>query len=354
MTSKERVKAAIELKEADRMPVQAGCAPELTFALMKKFNQYDYPKLCVELGNDLLLTRTGKSIFDIGPFDFPEGEDEMVGPWGCRWKKEITEKGANCAIIDGPLYNDDEDGRLLKEYQIPVPEDSDFDDLRKLVAEYGKTHWITAFIGDGIFQPAWALHGMENMMVDMLANPDYANEIFDKVMKFSIDAGEKMIDCGADMVMVSDDMGSQENMLISPDMWRTFMKPRMADMISTFKKRNPKIVFAYHSCGYIIPIIDELIEIGVDVIQPIQPLSMDPAVLKEKFGSRVCLWGGIDTQKTLPMGTKEQIREEIKLRRETVGNGGGYICAPSHVVQSDTSIENIMEFYEAARTLGKY
>jgi uroporphyrinogen decarboxylase len=160
---------------------------------------------------------------------------------------------------------------------------------------------------------------------------------------------KKSICCGW-----GDDVGMQKGMMMAPEMWRRYLKPRMAKLIASFKRKNPDIIVAYHSCGYIIPIIEDLIDIGLDVLNPIQPLAMDPAEIKNKFGDRLSFWGGICVQETLPHGSPEDIRREVALRMDTIGKDGGYMISPAHNVQADTSLENLLAFYKAAFELGNY
>jgi uroporphyrinogen-III decarboxylase len=138
-------------------------------------------------------------------------------------------------------------------------------------------------------------------------------------------------------------------MIMAPETWRRFLKPRMARFISTIKAINPALKVAYHSDGWIFPIINELIELGVDVLNPIQTRSMDPVVLKRDFGDRLCFWGSIDEQHTLPFGTPADVKAEVVARLETLGKGGGLILAPSQHVQLDTPVENFLAMVETAR-----
>jgi uroporphyrinogen-III decarboxylase len=154
---------------------------------------------------------------------------------------------------------------------------------------------------------------------------------------------------GVDMIWTGDDIGTQNTMLMSPETWRRFLKPRMARFISTLKAINPALKVAYHSDGCIYEVVPELIEIGVDVLNPIQPRSMDPALLKERYGNSLCFWGTIDEQRTLPFGSPEDVREEVASRLRTVGKGGGLIIGPTHHVQLDTPVENILALVDEVR-----
>lgn len=137
--------------------------------------------------------------------------------------------------------------------------------------------------------------------------------------------------------------------MIHPDLWRKFLKPLMAEFISELKGINPDVMIAYHSDGKITPIIPDLIEIGLDVLNPVQPACMDPAAIKEEYGDRLSFWGTIDVQNTLPFGTPEEVRDEVLHRLETVGWNGGLIIGPTHNVQLDTSQENFWMMFNTIR-----
>ena len=129
-------------------------------------------------------------------------------------------------------------------------------------------------------------------------------------------------------------------MLISPKMWRKFLKPRMANFIAELKTINPQIKVAYHTDGVVYPIIPDLIEIGLDVLNPVQPASMDPVRLKKEYGDSLCFWGSIDEQHTLPFGSAADVKAEVLTRLKTLGKDGGLIMGPTHHVQLDTPLEN--------------
>jgi uroporphyrinogen-III decarboxylase len=200
-----------------------------------------------------------------------------------------------------------------------------------------------------IFETAWALRGLEALLMDMLADPDIADAILDIPFRYHLAAAKRLARMGVDMIWTGDDVGSQKAMMISPDTWRRFFKPRMATFISEVKAVKPGIKIAYHSDGNIEPIIPELIEIGLDVLNPIQPASMDPATIKRRYGDKLCFWGTIDEQNTLPFGSPEDVRREVRQRIETVGRSGGLIIGPTHHVQLDTPIENFEAMVDEIR-----
>ena len=153
-------------------------------------------------------------------------------------------------------------------------------------------------------------------------------------------AAKKLVELGVDMIWIGDDVGCQDQMLISPDTWRQLFKPCMATFISSLKDINPEVKIAYHSDGVINQIIPDLIDIGLDVLNPIQPQCMDPARIKKQYGTNLCFWGTIDEQHTLPFGTPEDVKNEVITRLKTIGKDGGLIIGPTHHIQLDTPLEN--------------
>jgi uroporphyrinogen-III decarboxylase len=132
-------------------------------------------------------------------------------------------------------------------------------------------------------------------------------------------------------------------------MWRQYFKPRMADLIAVLRLINPRIKIAYHTDGVVYPIIPDLIEIGVDILNPIQPMAMDPVRLKNEYGKDLCFWGSLDIQQTLPFGTPGQVKTEVLTRLQTIGKGGGLLIGPTHNLQLDTPLENFWAMIETIR-----
>ena len=184
------------------------------------------------------------------------------------------------------------------------------------------------------------MRGYERLLSDFVLNPDLAEHLLEIPYRYHLTAAKKLVEMGVDMIWMGDDVGAQIPMLISPQHWRRYLKPRMANFIAELKAINPQVKVAYHSDGNIYPIIPELIEIGLDVLNPIQPACMDPASLKKEFGDRLCFWGSIDEQHTLPFGTPEEVKAEVLKRLKTIGKDGGLIIGPTHHVQLDTPMEN--------------
>ncbi len=345
MNSKERVLTTLTYEEPDRVPISATYVPEIAGRLRVVLGDEE-PDLGVALGNDLVLTAHG---FATGYY--LKEENEYVDEWGCRWRYVAHKTGSYPEIYERPL----DDETMLDSFKIPDPSlESRYDSSRETIDRYGSSHWIVGSIPCSIFEAAWGIRGLEKLLLDMVDNKDFAHTLMDKVMEFPLVAGKKLIEMGVDMLWTGDDIAMQTGLLISPDMWREFLKPRYAQLFAGFKKANPNIKIAYHSDGNCEKILDEMHEIGLDIINPIQPSCMDPLHIKKRYGKKLALWGTLDIQRILPFGTPDEVRNEVRKLILNCAPSGGFILAPAHNIQSDTSIENIMAFYQAAKEYGKY
>jgi uroporphyrinogen decarboxylase len=193
-------------------------------------------------------------------------------------------------------------------------------------------------------------------MADMAMGEDYIEALIDRTMGWSVAIGKQLVELGVDGIWTGDDFGAQNGMMISPDMWRRIFKPRMAEVFQEFRSVNPDVMVMYHCDGAIAPILDDLIEIGLDVFNPVQPgvPGHEPSELKAKFGDRLSFWGAIDQQQLLPNGTPEQIDADVKAKIEALGPGGGYMVAPAHILQGDTPLENVEALIDAVKRHGVY
>ncbi len=370
MDSKARVMTALDHREPDRVPIDLWFTSEVEDRLSAEYNGLRGAELRVALGHDLVMTGSP----NIGAsYELPGTPEEYVCEWGVHWKwitnpagGRYTEAVGHPLAVSIPHSHDAAasgersgvDAQDLASYRMPDPLGPSvqpiYQEARDLVERYGRTHAVFGSLYQTIFEAAWLLRGLENLLMDMVVNKDFAHELFERLTAYSLVAGREMVAQGIDVLWLGDDFGTQRTMLISPQMWREFMKPRYARLITAFKAQNPKLKIAYHCDGYLKPIIPELIEIGLDVLNPVQPLSMDPAEIKRKYGSELSFWGTVDTQRTFPFGSPEDVASEVRERLRTVAPGGGLILCSSHRVQPDAPIENIKAFYQTAREYGGY
>jgi len=204
--------------------------------------------------------------------------------------------------------------------------------------------------GASVWQHASFLRGIENLLVDMLAEPEMAAFLMDRFTDFYVSFFDRMLTEAKgriDILRIADDLGTQVGLLIGPDVFEEFVVPRLKRLIDMAHGHGAKVMF--HSCGSIVPFLDRLIEIGVDILDPVQvtAANMDPGMLKKRFGPRLCFHGSIDTQRLLPHGTPGEVAATVRRMRAVLGDGGGLILAPSHVFQGDVPTANILALYEA-------
>jgi uroporphyrinogen decarboxylase len=346
MKSRERVELALNHEEPDRCPFQVGFTPEFAARLqgderiqnLEALNLHgEGTNYAVEraLGEDMLITSVGWA--DSYYRDTKPYTDEWGIGWNIATYQTAFGRGIYTEICRHPLADDNAIGG----YQAPDPNrPALYQQASRVIRDFKAEYWIVGSTVTTIFETAWALRGLKQMLMDMARNPELANVLFEIPFRYHLTAAKKLVELGVDMILLGDDMGAQKQMIISPGMWRKYFKPRMAKIIAELKTINPALKIAYHTDGNIEPIIPELIEIGLDVLNPIQPASMDPGKIKKQFGNRLCFWGTIDEQYTLPFGSPHDVVNEVKLRMETVGFNGGLILAPAHSVQLDTPLEN--------------
>ena len=358
MRHRDRILAALSHEEPDRCPMQISFTPEFAERLRAEIgsparkvhnphgggNTYELERA---LDEDMLLTSVGwaNSYYQ----ECTPGA-AYTDEWGIGWRAQQYEtrfgKGVYTEIVHHPLGEDD----AIESYVPPDPNrDGLYGEAEWVIGEFKDEYWIVGVTVTTMLETAVALRGLEKLMMDMVLDPELADRILDIPYRYHLTAARRLVGMGVDMIWIGDDVGTQRGMLISPELWRRYLKPRVAEFIRTIKDVSPGLKVAYHSDGNIHSIIPELIEIGIDVLNPVQPACMDPARIKAEFGDRLSFWGTIDEQHTLPFGSPDDVRQEVRQRLATVGKGGGLILGPTHHVQLDTPLENFRALVETVR-----
>jgi uroporphyrinogen decarboxylase len=360
MRHRERVLLALNHEQPDRCPMQVSFTPEFASRLRHELGLRDADvhnphgggntyALERALDEDMLLTSVGWANSYYATETYSQDGETYTDEWGITWKNMPYETkfgtGHYTEMVGHPLA----DERVIDSYRAPDPQRPElYTEAERAIREFKDEYWIVGVTVTTIFETAWALRGYEQTLMDFALNPDFVEKLLDIPFTYHLSAARRLVEMGADMIWTGDDVGAQNKMLISPATWRRFFKPRMAKFISTLKDINPDLKVAYHSDGFILPIIPDLIEIGLDVLNPLQPRSMDPQRLKNEFGDRLCFWGSIDEQHTLPFGTPADVQREVLGRLKGLGQNGGLIIGPTHHVQLDTPMEN---FWAMVRTI---
>lgn len=346
MKHRDRVLTALSHEEPDRCPMQVSFTPEFADRLRADMqirgetvhnphgggNSYE---LECALGQDMILTSVG------WVNSYYQQKGDYVDEWGIEWRsiKYATPFGGGhyTEPVGHPLAHDD----AIDLYKAPNPDRPElYCDAARVIEQFKSEYWIVGVVVTTIFETATALRGYMQILKDFIAHPELLERLLDIPFHYHLTAARRLVEMGVDMIWLGDDVGGQKTMLISPAHWRKFLKPRLARIISELKRINPQVKVAYHSDGAIQPIIPELMEIGLDVLNPIQPACMDPANLKQQYGKNLCFWGSMDEQHTLPFGTPAEVEAEVRTRLMTIGQEGGLIIGPTHNVQLDTPLEN--------------
>ena len=348
MNSKERVLAAISGHEPDRVPIDVWYTPEMRSKMVEQLqieekdlldDELSPDPLQLDLGNDLLITTVGPAAsYYLSEEDYYEDE------WGIGWRKVHYDKGSYTEPHHHPLAD------LEDPEEITIPdfsEDPRYKEARHFVNNYGDSHAIVGEISCTIFELSWYLRGFSQVLQDFHINRDFLHAYFNKLKEWARTAGRKLVETGVDIIFMGDDVGSQDQMLISPETFREFLKPIYAELFDTFRAINPDVKIAFHTDGNVMPVVEDYIEIGVDILNPIQPECMDPVEIKEEFGDKLVLHGAVSLQETLPLGTPREVEKEVKYLIKKCNTNGGFIIGPSNALFKEIPMENIITLYNS-------
>ncbi len=382
MNSKERVLCALKHKEPDRLPFDIGSTGSTEISSIAYKNLLNY--LGLERGIEILTLVAQRACVDedilkklnvdtrgIHPnvpiqWKVDTKEDDQYHYYTDGWgitRKMPKDEGLYYDIVEHPLS--DIPTNAIKKYSWPNPTDPlIFQGLKqktlRLCKETDAALVVGRTFGNGILTMGAWLEGYENWFCDLISNPKRVNIIMDKILELKMKYWDKALDeIGnyIDVVVEYDDLGTQNNLLISPELYREYVKPRQKQLFNFIKEKKSSVFIFFHSDGVIYDLLPDLIEVGIDILNPVQiGLSkMDAHTLKKEFGKYLTFWGGgIDTQHTLPNGTTQEVKDEVKRRIQDLSPCGGFIFATVHAIQADVPPENIMAMWEALQENGMY
>ena len=263
----------------------------------------------------------------------------VTDEFGVTWTTSDVDRGSPV----GPCLPEPD----LSAYRFPDPAaPGRFEHLPAWIAA-NAAHYTFLWVGD-LWERATFMRGMEAILLDLALEPRFVDALLRGLTDYVLRTMEILFArFRFDGIALSDDYGTQRGTLMSPEHWRRFIKPRLAE-IYAFARRNGRTVF-HHTCGHVVPIIGDLIDIGLDVLHPIQPEAMDILWLKREFGADLTLCGGLRTQDLLPCGTPREVRDETRRLKDMMGKGGGYILEPGITLQDDVPTANLLAMIEEAR-----
>ncbi len=342
MNSIERVTAALKHRPSDRVPIFMWFHPATAQRLSRQL-EIPLSGLNEVMANDVSQTWVNNNYAMEGITHEQDG-DWHIDYWGIKWVKQYYFN----QIASHPLAQASPEE--TRQYRFPIDH---IDDLLQPMIPVGQDagrRFIGCDVSPCAFEMYWRLRGMENTMIDLVSDPDLAGYLLKSCADFSITLAEKVIErYPLDWLWTGDDVASQNAMMISPKTWRALVKPELARVFAIAREHH--LWLAYHCCGALRPIIPDLIEIGMDVLNPVQGNcpGMDPFELKREFGKAITFMGGLDTQELLPNATAAQVEAETRrLIEGMTRGGGGYILAASHTIPPETPDENIFAMYAAA------
>ena len=361
MNSIERIVCTLEHRIPDRIPVDfwasSGCKEKIKSELHMPYDEF--------LDAYEVDFRYIEGPVYQGP-SLETGDGQQTDIWGVSRKTVELSLGNSKEyykeVISSPLKEAETPEDIEQYPHWPSPDWFDYSVIAHQCDDVHRKGKAALFMGDRLnriaqLKPAMYLCGVDKIMMDMAVNPDTARAVFRKISEFYLEYTRRILeqaDGRIDIVVTGDDFGSQTGLLVSPDMWRTFIQKGFTAFVDLIHKYRSKVM--HHTCGAVASLVTDMIECGLDILQSLQPEAegMDPVQLKKQYGDKICFQGGVSIQKTMPYGTPEDISSEVRNLAKTLGAGGGYIFCTAHNIQADTSIDNLLALMQAYKEFGKY
>lgn len=329
LTPRARVQQAMRHQQPDRVPWQF----EFTVPARRKLQAYyGVEDLAPILDNHLSAYEA------LSPDAWQEVRPNYWrDEFGVVWNRTIDK---DIGIVDSYQLQE----RSLAGYTFPDPSDPRrYAGLPAFIAAHADRFRIVN-IGFSLFERAWTLRSMPELMIDMLEAPAWVDELLTAITAYNLGIIERVVQYDIDAVMFGDDWGGQQGLLTGARLWRRFLKPHLKQMYQAVKQAG-KLVFI-HSCGKVQELFPDLIELGLDCFNPFQPEVMNPYEIKRQFGRHLAFYGGMSIQRILPYGTPQEVRDEARRLMDEIGRDGGYIIAPSHAMPGDIPVENMVALIE--------
>ena len=333
MTRREAVIHALRHEETDVLPFHM------------EFTSQENEKIVRATGDPDFAAKTGGFLHYMQYWGYPTeripGSERFTDDFGVTWNRSGADK--DIGVIDAPVIDDADIALCPEPY---LNEARIREECERLLATK-EDRFCFAGIGFSMFERLWSYTGMENTLVYMIAEPEFTHALLDRILAFNLRVLDILNDYPFDAIYFGDDWGQQHGMIMGPKLWREFLKPRLAVLYARAKK-NGKFVIQ-HSCGDIEEVFPDLIEIGLDCYQTVQPEIYDLAAIKRKYGDKLAFWGAVSTQRDLPVRTPEELCRIIHDTASVMRRGGGYILAPTHAVPQDVPPENVIAALGAFR-----
>ena len=355
MTSKERVLASINFSQPDRVPVDFSANRWVLEKLYKATGINDYSQLLMHYNADIVDLRGIVNPVYKGPVPYIDVQEDGIRQnfWG--WRTRICETATGPEEMYAEFILQNADLTQVENHQWPQVDWFDFTDFSERLKPWSDFAIMAS--GASIWQHPSFLRSLDQLLMDVALQDEAGIYVIDKFVEFYTNYFDKMFSSAPNQIQIlriADDIGMQDRLIFSPSQFNSFLAPRLRKIVDMAHSHNVKVMF--HSCGAVEPLINNIIDIGIDILNPLQITAsgMDPDILKQKYGSRICLHGSIDTQYLLPNGTPEDIIENVKKMITILSPDGGFILSPTHILQNDVSVENIEALYFTVKKYGSY
>jgi uroporphyrinogen decarboxylase len=342
ISSRERVLAALDHKETDRIPIAMVCGG-INLPVMKALDELLKKERGIDAQSYI------DSFLDVSELWATGDFDQVKDMWGVTRKMVSYGEGSYSEIADYPLQKM-ETLEEFRKYPFPKVKDMPVIEMANEIKYIRKTKDTAIVLANAnLFETSWYMRGFEQSFLDMMLQPDLIHFIMETVTSFFTDYLHAIMkECReeVDLVFTADDIGQQEGLLLSLDMWAEFIKPYHVRINEMIHNMGSKVI--YHTDGAVSEAVPGLMDMGIDVLQALQfsAANMDPKHLKDNYGDKLCFEGGMCVQKILPFGTVEEVRAEARKLIEILGKNGGYLCGPSHFIQAGTPPENVLAFFD--------
>ena len=330
-TPKERVKAAFAYEETDIVPYNILIEPEVEERLNKHYGGTDWENM---FQNHLSVIAY--------PYwaDMEVLEDGSIkDEYGSIW--DFSKQPFH--LTDFPLKEPS-----IGDYDFEAVTQTVLDSLNmtsaRMILGEKQDRFLLGMLSFGLFERSWMLRGFENVLVDSILNTSFYEELLDRILEMQLKLVDKLLELPVDGIYLGDDWGDQRGVILGPDRWRKLIKPRTAKLYERIKASGK--VALTHCCGNVFDIIPDMIEMGLDVLESLQPEAMDVYEIKRKYGKNLRLWGALGTQNVLPFGSPQEVRVEIHKLIKELGRGGGYILAPAKPLMDDIPTANAVAVIE--------
>jgi len=360
MNSRERILTTLDHREPDRCATYIWIRGEALQQLMRHLEVNNQDELERRLGIDRwrkiglayeLPPDHEERITRFVPEEFREREEFKIEQDG-RVMRVHDDVDYLEDVVHYPLQDVTDPDELLK-YPFPEQKQNEkvTDEHRLSVQQTKKSDAVVTARVVQPFKKTCQLRGMENTMCDMLINPDLMNAVYDRLYAYNTATSVALASTGVDVIEIVGDIAMQDRLMMSPELWRHFDKPRIEALIKAVKRTNPATKIYMHSDGKLTDIVPDLVEVGLDILNPVQPECMCPFETKRKWGDRLVLHGAVSMQHTLPFGSADDVREVVHRLVAECGAGGGFVLGPANMILPEFPVENVVAMYEAAGDL---